>query len=68
MTRVYLHDYFERNQIADYLGVMLATFKPWIVKNVEKGKWHMDGVTQYSYRFEFEDPQDAVAFKLRFGI
>lgn len=31
-------------------------------------KWAADGVTVFSYRVIFSDPNDAIIFKLRFGL
>jgi len=68
MIRVYLEDYFERNGLEAGLLYMRREMQPWIRENVPSGCWCMDGVTRYSFRFEFLYEEDVIAFKLRFGI
>lgn len=40
----------------------------WARENCGIGTWAWSGVTIYSFKFFFTKPEDAVAFKLRFGL
>ncbi len=42
----------------------------WCAENIGPSgdKWCSDGVTVFSFRILFTDRQDAIAFKLRFGL
>lgn len=68
MIRVYLYDYFLREQIPSngLVDHMFEVMRPWLAENTEG--YSFDGVTRYSLRYEFEHEADALAFKLRFGI
>jgi len=68
--RVYLRDYFFRNGVIGS-GCAERIFQeeiiPWCHDNLRLDYWRTDGVTKYSFRIEFKDPEDALHFKLKFG-
>ena len=68
-TEVYLRDYFLRNnlqsdQASEYFRKKVI---PWCHGNLRLDWWKPDGVTRYSFRINFKDPEDALHFKLIFG-
>ena len=69
-TVVRLANYFEQNNIDSWQAKELidTIYKDWCEGNVYLDGWQQNGATRYSYRFQFADAMDALAFKLRFGI
>ena len=72
MIKVYLREYLIKSVSDDYsmhiVTHMKTVLEPWIKQNIPEGEWRRDGVTIWSYRYEFEHESNAVAFKLTFGI
>ena len=66
---VRLIDYFERLDIStpDTRDDIIRMVH-WCQNNLDDSAWEQNGVTMYSYRFQFRNSQDALAFKLRFGV
>ena len=54
----------------DYVHATRQKHFEWCAENVGPGggSWCSDGVTVFSFRILFTDRQDAIAFKLRFGL
>jgi len=69
-TVVRFADYFEKNGIEsdEAYKLMKGEYKTWLTENVDKENWEFGGVTKFSYRIQFRNEIDALAFKLRFGI
>ena len=69
-TVVRLVDYFEKNGIEsdEALRFMRNEVKEWLDQNVNEDDWEKGGVTKFSFRVQFANAEDALAFKLRFGI
>ncbi len=69
-TVVRLFDYFYRLKIFDTEAreIIHTNFIPWCMENCKKGYWETNGVTRFSYKFQFENAEDAMCFKLVFGI
>ena len=68
-TEVYLYDYFLRTKTnsAEAQQFFIKQIIPWCHNNLPLDSWKSNGVTRYSFRIEFKDPEDAVYFKLKFN-
>jgi len=64
---VRLFNWFDNN----YSGIdprdQMNVFKKWCRANVDPDDWRSDGVTIFSYRMYFNNPEDATLFRLVFG-
>ncbi len=69
-TVIRLRGYFEQANMetAPASTMVHSVFREWCVDNVHFGSWEINGVTRFSYRIQFANSTDALAFKLRFGI
>ena len=64
--------YFDRETVKlkeDFPGFdVMSNMVMWLLNNVKDSDWQREGVTRYSWRFYFKDPEDATMFRLKFGI
>lgn len=53
-----------------FIRVKRKEYTDWCEENLGpcNDRWSTDGVTLFSYRIIFSDPDDAIVFKLRFGL
>ncbi len=65
LAKVFKDLEWDTEQALDYIK---ETLIPWCTENVPFDAWSRSGVTVWSYRFLFRDPQDALAFRLTFGL
>ena len=63
---VRLADYFATMDSSIEVWPIVIEMEKWCKENVPAQYWERNGVTRYSYRFQFKDKQDALAFKLTF--
>jgi hypothetical protein len=64
-TVIRLVDYFEPTDTMDAYEAC-RDMSAWCGENLLDGTWERNGVTKYSFRFQFRDPVDALAFKIKF--
>lgn len=64
IVKVFSDPYSDYDQITEKMNIL----KHWCKENIEDINWVRYGVTQYSYRFIFRNKEDALVFKLRFGL
>jgi hypothetical protein len=66
---VRLYNYFDRmpdiGHASDHTRYVI---REWCNQNVKVGEWKYRGVTFFSYRVYFKNPEDAIMFKLKFGV
>ena len=49
-------------------SLLFKEYRDWCRSNLLDGYWKSSGVTRFSYRILFVNAEDAVAFKLKFGV
>lgn len=68
-TVIRLNEYFERMELeSNEARSIIVEMGEWCSANLSHFTWERNGVTKHSFRFQFRFTQDALAFKLRFGV
>lgn len=67
--QIRLFDWFDRNYNSSIEPWdQMVVFKKWCQDNITPNYWTSAGVTIFSYRFYFNNPEDATFFRLTFGV
>lgn len=57
------------NDIEVYVSIWLVEYYNWCRDNLKSDTWfYMDGPSWISFRYVFNNPEDATMFKLRFEL
>lgn len=68
-TQVRLFDWFDRNYGSNTQPwEQMVIFRNWCQDNITPNYWSTGGVTIFSYRMYFNNPEDATLFRLVFGV